>query len=128
MRIARFLRDINAAFNLDIARQRLRAALTLANQFQDQRVDIQVVLAGLATNELTDALLDITDGPVAPPLHPVAQDRIGMAKSEITSAINAFTFAGRAAHLSNAISRVENARDQFGANLNFVLGQGNLMF
>jgi hypothetical protein len=30
--------------------------------------------------------------------------------------------------VANAISRVENARDQFGSNITFVLGQGYLMF
>ena len=42
--------------------------------------------------------------------------------------------SGRAGHtsrggkISNAISRVENARDQIGANVNFTLGTGNLFF
>jgi hypothetical protein len=34
----------------------------------------------------------------------------------------------RGGPLSNAISRVENARDPIGANITFTLGQGNLMF
>lgn len=128
VKIARFLRALNAAFNLDIAKQRLRAALTLVNQFHDQRADIQSGLAELAEVEIDDALTDITDTPVVPPLYPIAQDRIGLAKSEIAAALSAATFAQRAGHLSNAVSRVENARDQFGANVGFQLGQGNLMF
>lgn len=128
VKMARFLRDINAAFNLDMARQRLRAALTLVDRFHDQRVDIQLGLIQLAQNELDDAMSDMTDTPVVPPLHPVAQDRIGLAKSEMAAAVAATTFGERSGHISTAVSRVENARDQFGANLSFTLGQGNLMF
>jgi hypothetical protein len=128
VRMARFLRVLNAAFNLDIAKQRLRAALTLVNRFQDQRSDIQLQLAQLAGVELDDAFVDITDSPVVPPLYPVAQDRIGLAKSEIAAAVSSMTAGERSGHLSNAVSRVENARDQIGANITFQMGQGNLMF
>ena len=128
VKIARFLRDINAAFNLDIAKQRLRAALTLVNTFHDVRADVQLGLIQLAVNELNDAMLDMTDTPVVPTLHPVAQDRINLAKTEIAAAIASTTYGERSGHISTAVSRVENARDQFGANLSFNLGQGNLMY
>lgn len=85
-KMARFLRALNAAFNLDIAKQRLRAALALVNRFHDQGIDIQRGLLNLAVPELNDALKDITDTPVVPTLYPVAQDRIGLAQSEIAAA------------------------------------------
>lgn len=127
-KMARFLRALNAAFNLDIAKQRLRAALALVNRFHDQGVDIQRGLLNLAVPELNDALKDITDTPVVPTLYPVAQDRIGLAQSEIAAALAATSYAERSGHTSNAVSRVENARDQIGANITFTLGAGNLMF
>ena len=76
-RMARFMRIINAALNLDIAKQRLEAAQTLANQFHDTRADIQQTLMRLAEVEIDDALLDLNDGlnPVQP-CYPVAQDRL----------------------------------------------------
>ena len=80
--IARFLRALNVAFNLDIAKQ---------------------------------------------PFYPVAVDRLGLAKTEIAAAI-ASPVSSRGGHISNAVSRIENARDQIGANVNYTLGQGNLMF
>jgi hypothetical protein len=40
----------------------------------------------------------------------------------------ASTFVQRQGPLSNAISRVQNARDQIGANITFRLGTANLMF
>lgn len=124
--IGRFLRTLNAAFNLDISKQRLRALQILINTLHDQRLDIQKGLLQLAQTEINDAVNDLTGTPQ--PFYPVAQDRLGLATSEISAALAATNFADRNAHLSNAVSRVENARDQFGSNINYTLGQGNLMF
>ena len=126
VKIGRFLRVLNAAFNLDIARQRLSAAQTLVNRFRDQGKDIQLGLLRLAEAEIDDALGDL--GGTTINLHPVAQDRLTMAKDEIHAALAATSFSTRQNRIANAISRVLNARDQFGANINFRLGPGNLMF
>ncbi|HEY7371759.1 MAG TPA: hypothetical protein VIF57_06240 [Polyangia bacterium] len=125
--IGRFLRALNVAFNLDIAKQRLRAAMTLFNRFGDTRVDLQIKLMQLADAELNDAHDVLATGKVAQPFYPVAVDRIGLAKAEIATAI-ASPASSRGGHISNAISRVENARDQIGANVTFNLGAGNLFF
>jgi hypothetical protein len=125
--IGRFLRALNVAFNLDIAKQRLRAAMTLFNRFPDTRVDLQIRLMQLAVNELDDARDVLATGKVAQPFYPIAVDRIDLAKAEIAAAIAA-PASSRGGSLSNAISRVENARDQIGANINFTLGAGNLFF
>ena len=126
--IGRFLRSINCAFNLDLAKQRLQAAQTLVNRFHDTRADVQLGLLNLAQAEINDALRVIDDGVVVQPMLPVAQDRIGLATTEIGAALAATSFSSRAGHISTAISRVENARDQIGANVTFKLGQGDLMF
>jgi hypothetical protein len=123
--IGRFLRALNVALNLDIAKQRLRAAMTLFNRFGDTRVDLQIKLMQLADAELNDAHDVLATGKVTQPFYPVAVDRIGLAKSEIAIAITS-PASSRGGHLSNAISRVENARDQIGANVTFNLGSGNL--
>jgi cytochrome c peroxidase len=125
--LGRFLRALNIALNLDMAKQRLRASQTLLNRFGDQRVDIQKQLIQLAAAELDDALSDLTDG-TSQPFYPVSVDRIGLAKTEIANALAAANAGLRGGPLSNAISRVENARDPIGANITFQLGQGNLMF
>jgi hypothetical protein len=124
--IARFLRAINLALNLDMANQRLNAAQTLVNIFQDKRADIQTTLMQLAENELNDALNDLNTA--IQPFYPVAVDRLGLAKAEIDAGIAATSFSQRQNHISTAISRVLNARDQVGSNITFQLGQGNLMF
>ena len=125
--IGRFLRALNVAFNLDIAKQRARAALTLFNRFRDTRVDVQIKLLQLAENELDDALFVLGSNRTTQPFYPVSVDRIGLAKTEIETAITS-PASSRGGHISNAVSRIENARDPIGANITFNLGQGNLMF
>jgi hypothetical protein len=124
--IGRSLRALNAAFNLDIAQQRVKGALTLFNRFRDTRVDLQVSLLQLADAELNDALTVLTHAPTQP-FYPVSVDRIGLARTEIAAAISA-PASSRGGRISNAVSRIENARDQIGSNIAFIMGTGNLMF
>lgn len=123
-KIGRFLRVLSAAFNLDIARQRLNAAQTLVTRFRDEGRPIQLGLLQLADVEIDDAL-EVLSGVG---LHPAAQERLAQAKSEIQAGLTATSSSVRQNRISNALSRVLNARDHFGANINFQLGQGNLMF
>jgi len=111
-----------------MARQRLLASRTILRRFQDQNVAIQIKLIQLAVAEINDALAVLQD-PVTPqPFYPVAVDRLGQAKAEIAAALAAATSQQRVGALSNAISRVQNARDQIGSNITFTLGAGNLFF
>ncbi len=123
--IGRFLRILNIAFNVDIAKQRLEAANTLAIDFHDHRADIQKRLMELAEVEIDDAL-DVLSQEVD--LYPIAQQRLNEAKTEIALGLATSSWSVRQNRISNAISRCLNARDLFGSNLDFVLGEGNLMF
>jgi hypothetical protein len=123
-RIARFLRILNGALNIDIARQRLEAASALVSRFHDTRADIQKRLMELAVVEMDDALADLATGNI----YPVAQQRLGEGKSEIALGLAATSWSVRQNRISNAISRCLNARDLFGSNITYVLGKGNLMF
>jgi len=128
--MGRFLRGLNIALNLDIAKQKLRAALTLANRFGDTRVDIQRGLLTSGQAEINDAIRVLTDSAVTilpNPFYPVAVDRLGLATQEIAAAMTA-PVSSRAGHISNAVSRVENARDTIGSNITYQLGTGNIMF
>ena len=127
--IARFLRVLNIAFNLDTAKQRLDAVMTLVNRFHDTRADIQIKLIRLAEAEIDDALGVIQSPRTAQPFLPVSVDRLGLAKAEIALALApGATWQTRQSRVSVAISRVLNARDHLGANINFQLGKGNLLF
>jgi hypothetical protein len=59
------------------------------------------------------------------PFYSVSVDRIGLAKSEIRTAIVS-SASPRGGHISNAVSRIENARDPIGADITFNLGQVRL--
>jgi hypothetical protein len=126
--IARFLRALNVALNIDMAKQRLRASQTILNRFHDQSLAIQTGLITLAVAEIDDALEVLQDPATPQPFYPVAVDRLNLAKSEIAAALAGATYVQRQGPLSNAISRTENARDQIGANVTFNLGTGNLFF
>lgn len=124
--IARFLRVLNAAFNLDIARQRLEAAHTLASSFGAEGADIQKRLMELAVVEVDDALdvLLLTGDEI----HPDTRALLFQAKTEVALGLNATSAAERRTRIENALSRIVNGRGRFGSNITFELGQGNLMF
>lgn len=126
--IGRFLRALNVALNLDMAKQRLRASQTILNRFQNLHPSIQRRLIELAVDELDDALVVLRDPRTPQPFYPIAVDRILLAKTEAAAALAAPTAGQRGGALSNAISRVENARDQIGSNIAFNLGAGSLFF
>lgn len=123
--IARFLRVLNSAFNADIAIQRLNAANTLVARFGNTRADIQTKLLDLAREELNDALsvLSFQSG-----LYTAAQTSIAQANTQIAAGIAATTASQRQTRINAALNLVRNARAQFGTNINFQMGPGNLMF
>jgi hypothetical protein len=123
--IARFLRVLNSAFNLDIASQRLSAASTLVGRFGNTRADIQTALLDLAREELNDALavLSFQSG-----LYTSAQSNINQANVQIAAGIAATTASARQSRINSALTSVRSARGQFGSNIVFQMGQGNLMF
>lgn len=121
--IAQFLRILNAAFNVDIASQRLQAASTLAPRFNDTRSDIQKGLLELAVAELDDALEVLTAN-----TYPDARERLSKAKDEIALGLGAEAWSERQSRTANALAQCRSARSHFGANIDFVLGTGNLMF
>ena len=57
----------------------------------------------------------LTDQATPQPFYPVSVGRLNLAKAEIANVLAAPTFVQRQGPLSNAISRVQNARDQIGA-------------
>lgn len=67
-------------------------------------------------------------GPLYLKRRPASLERVALAKAEIQAGLGATDWSQRQSRISTAISRVVNARDQFGSNMNFQLGKGNLMF
>lgn len=124
--IGRFLRALNVAFNLDLAKQRLHAARTLFSRFGSSSSALQLELLRLADTELNDASTVLTSAP-AQPFYPLSVAEIGRARAEIASAIGA-PLSARGGFISNAVSRAETARNPIGANIDYDLGPGNVMF
>jgi hypothetical protein len=124
--IARFLRVLNAALNLDIARQRLEGANTLASGFGEAGTPIQKRLMELAVTEVDDALeVLIVSGSE---IHPDTRSLLVQAKDEVALGLNATSASERQSRIVSALARIADGRGRFGSNISFELGQGNLMF
>jgi hypothetical protein len=124
--IGRFLRVLNASFNLAMAKQRLDAAHLLNVQFWGYRDDIQKDLLRLAKKEIDDARRVLTNG--GPDLHAAQQTSLASAEALLDQAIDATDPATRKARTESATTIVQTAKSAFGTNMNFQLGTGNLMF
>lgn len=124
--IARFLRVLNASFNLAMAKQRLDASRTLNIQYWGYRDDIQKGLLRLASEEIDDARRVLING--GADLHAAQVTSLADAQTLLSQAIAATDPAIRKARTESAITIVQNAKNAFGTNMNFQLGTGNLMF
>ena len=127
IKIARFLRVLNAAFNASLTIQRLEAVRTLIGQFQNGFVPIQQKLVELAIVEVDDALAVLQDADITPIQTDVQAD-FTAAKGEAQLALSATTHTVRNQRVSNALNRMRAGRGRLGTNINFLMGQGNLMF
>lgn len=124
--IARFLRVLNASFNLAIAAQRLEASRTLNIAYWAYRDDIQKGLLKLAAEEVKDALADLAGQ--GPTFHGPQQTSLTNVLGLISDAVAATDPAVRRDKTASALSAVQSAKSAFGTGMNFTLGTGNLMF
>lgn len=123
--IARFLRVLNAAFNLDLAKQRLDAASALIALSGNGSATIQTGLMELALAELDDALEVLPD---RGEIHDNARGPVQAAKDAVVLGIAATAATQRGTHITSALAQIAAGRGHFGSNITFELGQGNLMF
>jgi hypothetical protein len=124
--ISRFLRVLNASFNLAVANQRLTASRTLNVQFWAYRDDLQKGLLGLASEEIDDAIRVLQNG--GADLHPNERTSLTSAKALLEQALAATDPAVRRERTDSAKALVTSAKAALGSNMNFQLGSGNLMF
>ncbi|HVY29248.1 MAG TPA: hypothetical protein VHB79_21965 [Polyangiaceae bacterium] len=124
--IGRFLRVLNAAFNLSIADQRLEASRTLNVAYWAYRDDIQKGLIRLASEEIDDAIRVLQNG--ADDLHPAQRASLQDAQALLAQASAATDPGVRRDRTVSAKTLVVNAKAGLGTNLTFQLGTGNLMF
>jgi hypothetical protein len=123
--IGRFLRGINASFNIQIARRRLDAVATLLQRFGDTGVEIQRKLIDLAVVEVHDAIT-VLQGQSQ--LNQSAVDALLRSLQHIGLAQAASTAAQRTQGLLGAFEELDVGLEQIGLNINFNIGAGMLMF
>ena len=127
--IGKFLRVLNAAFNVALSHQRNSAALTLENSSgtvtdtAGKRQTVNTLLA-LANAEALDAIEVLSEKG----LHADAVTLLNSAISKNNSAIAETSSTRRKAHISAARTDLNNAKGKFGTGLTFTLGEGNLLF
>ena len=124
--VGRFLRVINVGLNAAMALQRLDAASVLVTEFGHHGGQVQRGLMKLAAVEIRDALDVLDESPSE--LHPTARASLHEALGKINDGLAAHHPPTRHARLQQASALVQAAYDELGANLDFVLGEGNLMF
>jgi hypothetical protein len=128
--IGRFLRVLNAAFNVSLSIQREKAALTLEGlpavsvEEADRRRKTVNMLLALSSVEAVDGIEVLSDKG----LHPAAVTYLRLAIAKNEQAIAATAPAVRKALIEEALAALNNAKAGFGTGLNFTLGEGNLLF
>jgi hypothetical protein len=81
----------------------------------------------LAIVEIDDAVAVLQDASITPIQTDVQAD-FTAAKAEAQLALSAATHTARNQRVSNALTRMKAGRGRLGTNINFLMGQGNLMF
>jgi cytochrome c peroxidase len=125
--VARFLRAINAVFNIQLASNRIVGARNMANALGNvARVDrMQRRMAQMALFELDDAVRVLS----AVNLNPAQADRVRTARSRIetvaaTTGTTAAAFNTRMVNLGNAFNDLDLADSEISANITFNIGNG----
>jgi hypothetical protein len=139
--IGKFLRVLNAAFNVSISIQRNGAGLSLENNSSSggclvgpctqsqgngvtgKRETVNMLLA-LSNSEAADAIEVLT----AKGLHSDAVQLLNSAISKNGQAINETSSNVRSSLIQGALNDLNAAKTKFGTGLTFTLGEGNLLF
>jgi len=123
--IGRFLRGLNAQFNMQIAKKRCQAAQTLALQIGDTNVALQRQLIQLALNEVFDGI-EVLKG--QPDLDQLAVDALQRSVAHIGNAIAARNAVDREGSLEGCLEELDVGLENVGFNIDFTIGNGMLMF
>jgi hypothetical protein len=132
--IGRFLRGLNAGLNIAQAVKRLQGAAAIINNgsLGDTTGSIQTQLMSLATVDMQDAITEMNAALVSGVVTPMNSAQSSQLSSAI-SLINAVLVGGtlpatRLANINNAISIAQSAQTGIATGMNYVIGEGTLMF
>jgi len=124
--IGRFLRGINAVFNIQIAIKRVEGTRALINRFGTDHMDVQNRVLDLAVVELDDAV-EVLEGAEGGTLNASAQQRLAEARDYLVGALASTDRNTRQQKVSEAMNRLDIADSDISANIRFEMGTGNLM-
>jgi hypothetical protein len=124
--IGRFLRSINAVFNIQIAIKRVLGARQLGNHFGGSQMAVQNRVLTLARVEINDALTVLGEAQGGT-LSGQAQTLLQQARTFVNSALNSTNHGVRMQAMGDAFNRLDLADSNISANINFNMGSGNLM-
>jgi cytochrome c peroxidase len=122
--IAALLRVLNAAFNSALSIQRSSAALKLETSHDAGARGTVDTLLALSNNEAADAIEVLSQRQ----LHANAVKLLRRAISRNARAMTAKSANKRQALIGGALNDFKAAKAQLGSGLDFVLGEGNLLF
>jgi hypothetical protein len=123
--IGRFLRGVNAVFNVAQALKRLDAASKLITRFGSNHLSTQRENLRLANEEVQDAI-DVLA--ISSTLNAEAKSLLNSAYSSIETARATTSSTTRSSAVSSARSRLTQVGAKIGSNLTFVIGNGTVMF
>jgi len=131
--MGRFLRGLNATFNVAVAVKRLDAELAIAARFHNTELGVQREMLRLALVEVKDAVRDLGQ---ALPLATSTSAALNLtAQQSFNSAIQHLEFARTTSYEVDRVKATNTARQlllsassSIGTNLTYQIGQGVAMF
>jgi mono/diheme cytochrome c family protein len=123
--IGRFLRGVNAVFNVAQALKRLDAASKLVTRFSNTALAVQRENLRLANEEVQDAI-DVLA--ISSTLNAEAKSLLNSAYASIDSARLTSSATTRSSAISSARSRLTQVGAKVGSNLTFTIGSATVMF
>lgn len=123
--LGRFLRVLNASFNAQLAIARINGLIPIIQSEKNHNRDLQQTLAGLALNEVNDALSDLS---AVSGLNASAQTSLQSAQSALVDAATNASHTHRLSSAQSALTSATSANTSLGTGLTFNMGQGVLMF
>jgi hypothetical protein len=123
--IGRFLRVVNASFNAQMALSRLDAAYSIASRHGNDHYAVQRRLLELARVEIDDAL-DVLLG--SPNLSADAVAALMSSLRHLDYAIGETRVGDRRSETARARTDAANATAMLGTGIDFIIGDGTVMF
>jgi hypothetical protein len=124
--IGRFLRGVNATFNVAMAVKRLDAATALVNRFGNSQITVQRDMLRFANEEIRDAIDVLATAPAS-----LNGDAVGLfrdARTLVDIARSTSSSSTRRSAIAAARSRLTTGASRIGTNLNYAIGNGTNMF